>query len=76
MFKKEEEAQTAVQEPPQPQLQPPGCTVDIRYDGSASVMLRIAPDVMTRIRRRAHTQDLETYLWQNILRPALESHVY
>lgn len=45
-------------------------------DGSADVVFRIEPATMRRIKLRAGSQDLADYLWFNIIRPNVESHVW
>jgi len=45
-------------------------------DGSAAVLVQIPPDILKRIQRRAGSQDLALYLWDNVLMRAFASHVY
>ena len=45
-------------------------------DGSAAVLVQIPPEVLKRLQRRAGTQDLGLYLWDNVFMKALISHVY
>lgn len=54
----------------------PKCTVDVLDDGGADAIVQIDADVMKRITRRAGTMDLGQYLWENVFKKALESHVY
>lgn len=54
----------------------PKCTVFPDPDGSAIAEVHIPIDVMRRLKTRAGTQDLGEYLWENIFRSAISSHVY
>lgn len=52
------------------------CQATVNPDGSINVMLHITPDVGKRYINRVGARPMDEYLWQNILRAALESHVY
>jgi hypothetical protein len=52
------------------------CTLDFNADESAFAMILIPADIMRRIKTRAHNQDYADYIWLNIMKPALNSHVY
>lgn len=57
-------------------LRPIPCVVGENEDGSCEIILHVDADIMRRMRNRAQSQDLGTYLWQNVIRAALESHVF
>ena len=52
------------------------CVVDLCADGSAEVIVRVDADILRRCQRRAGNMDLGYYLWQNVFKPGLNSHVY
>jgi len=52
------------------------CLVQLNSDGSADVTVSVSPEILRRIRTRAQSQPLGEYIWLNIMRRALESHVY
>lgn len=55
---------------------PAYCAVDVNEDGSGDAIVRIDPDILLRIQRRAGSHDLADYLWNNVFKQALMSHVY
>lgn len=61
---------------PAPAAAPLPCEVVSWKDGSADVTIHIEPEIVRRIKTRAQSQDLAEYIWQNILKRAIETHVY
>lgn len=60
--------------PPTPSLD---CQVtESNPDGSFYVRFYVSPEVGRRLRRRADHVPLADYIWLNVLRQAIESHVY
>lgn len=59
-----------------PAVAPSFCSVEVRADGTGLAHVVIPADIMVRIQRRAGKQDLGDYLWANLFRAALNSHVY
>jgi len=63
-----------------PQLPPSGilpkCRVVLQPDGGMRVEFLIEPDAANRIRKRAYTMKLETFLWENMLKQAINSVAY
>jgi hypothetical protein len=52
------------------------CALTVRPDGTGEAVIFIAADVLKRIQTRAQNQDPADYLWHNVFRSALFSHVY
>jgi len=52
------------------------CTVDVLDDGSADAIVQIDAEILKRLQNRAGTMDLGQYLWNNVFRRALETHVF
>ncbi len=55
---------------------PDPCKAKIEVDGSLIITMRIDPVIAKRLEGRAYKQPLGEYLWQNVLRRAIESHVF
>lgn len=45
-------------------------------NGEAEFIVRIPPEIYRRLKTRAQTQPIDEYLWENVLKRALETHVY
>ena len=60
-------------QPPTPSFP---CVVSIYPDGTGAAEFRIEPEIMRRINNRRANVSFEEYIWINIIRPALEGHVY
>lgn len=52
------------------------CKVTVHPDGSLDVLLYVPPEQARRLQSRANNVDLAQYLWDNIYRRAVETHVY
>lgn len=72
------ESQPPSARPAPPKIAEPGVRYEIRVneDGSAEFSFTIRPDILTRIQRRAYKVPLDEYIWVNIIRPNLQSHVF
>lgn len=55
----------------------PECVVSNSMpDGSFHVTFYVAPNIASRLRKRAEGKDMGVYLWENLLHRALDAHVY
>lgn len=73
------QAQASVQpavRPASPSFKDTACIAHTEADGSLTVTLSIDPVIARRLEGRAGKQDLGEYLWQNVLRRAIEGHVF
>lgn len=52
------------------------CVAVLEADQSITVTFAIPPDQAKRILGRAGKQDTGEYLWQNVIRRAVEGHVF
>lgn len=52
------------------------CLVTILPDGTGCVTITIPPEIMRRLKSRAQNVPLGEYIWHNILKRAIETHVY
>ena len=50
---------------------PETCTVAELPDGSAVATVRIDPDVLRRLKRRAEPRAIDEFLWENVFKRAL-----
>lgn len=52
------------------------CSIQELEDGSAIAAVRIDPDVLRRIKRRADEHDLADFVYENIFRRALGNYAF
>ncbi len=52
------------------------CLVTEQPDGALSVHFYVDEATASRIRKRANGMDLAKYMWENIIRAAVEGHVW
>lgn len=57
-------------------LSPDTCNFSENKDGSGYCMFKIDPLTLSRIKSRAQSRQIAEYLWTEILRRAVEGHVY
>ena len=73
------QAQASVQpavRPVAPNFQDIPCVAKTEQNDSLTVTFNLDPVIARRLEGRAGKQDLGEYLWQNVLRRAIEGHVF
>jgi hypothetical protein len=66
----------AVSAPAAPHYLSDPCQAQIEKDGQLKVTFYLDPVIAKRLEGRAGKQPLGEYLWQNVLRRAVEGHVF
>ena len=69
-------SQTGASHPPNAPVLPKPCRILSENADGLTVSVHIEPEILRRIRTRSQSQPIDDYVWANIIRPALNSHVY
>lgn len=52
------------------------CQIETMPNGEGVTNIVIPADIMKRLKNRSQGVDLNRYVWENVFKPALNSHVY